>query len=157
MISVPGEHDVTHVEVQMFRLRRTGRNDVDVKIKNLRMQQAYVCDAGLFTSLCQGNAYDVVITIGVTSKLQPLVQLSVMRQQGMAAASVHNPRRPRYMTLECAPMEATRLTSHKVEKSLARVRFFGMALHIALNGISKCHPPDLKFPILVHGTIPNDG
>lgn len=132
---VPCKNHVTHVVVKMFRLAGPRRYDVYVEIKDLRMKKPYIGDTTLLTGLRQRYSYDVVVPISMSTELQPLVQLSVVRQERMVESSVDNPRGTGNVSLNSRTMEAHRLTKNKGQKSFRNLMLCWISLNICFDGL----------------------
>ncbi len=65
---------------------------MDVDIEDTFANRREIGQARFFPGLPGGNGEDLRITVGVATKLQPAVELAVMRQQDFGAGLVHHPR-----------------------------------------------------------------
>lgn len=81
------------VQVQVFWLTGASRDDVDVEVDGLGVDQ-YVDDATFFDDLAPGNGNEVGLTVGVAAELEPAVELAVVGEQDVLAGRVeHQSRR----------------------------------------------------------------
>src|SRR5690348_10372006 len=83
-------HDVTHVVMPVLGLVRPRRNAMTVDVENHRIHDE-ITKARLLLRFAQSDACEVGVAVGMTAKLQPRIQLAMMRQQNALAVGADEP------------------------------------------------------------------
>jgi len=111
------------IVVQMLGLGAAGGNYVDVDIKDCLGNRTDALQTRLLPRFPQRDAQDVGIAIGVPAGLQPLVQLPVMGQEGMAPTCIHDPGGTGDMAHAERSFEAIGMLRDEAEHALQHRRF----------------------------------
>jgi len=74
------------------------RNRMHVEVKNIFGRGKNIFYAGLLLSLAKRDSERIDVAIGMSAKLKPEVEFSVMREQNAPAVRTHDPRRTRHMS-----------------------------------------------------------
>ena len=73
-------------------------NIVNIDIKQGRTNHFYFSQTGFLSGFPHGNSNNVTLTIRMPTRLQPEIQLTMMRQQGTLERGVQQPCRTRDVT-----------------------------------------------------------
>jgi hypothetical protein len=111
-------HHEPNIEVKMLGFARTGRNGVDVEIDR-RFDHPEIGDAGLFGCLGQCHVGEVRVAVGVTTGLEPTIQLHMMENQGCLAPGIQNCGRAGEMTFEATAVQSVGVGSAEAQYLVA--------------------------------------
>ena len=121
----------------MLRVRSTGGDGVDVEIENLHQDRLERSEAGLFESLAESHGEHVGIAIGVTSGLEPSVQLPMMGEEHAGPGAIDDPSRSGDVPLGEMTLETPLAPGHEIAEAVDDRRLSGMAGGVAFEQVEK--------------------
>jgi hypothetical protein len=111
------------VVVNMGRLGAACRDFMRIHIEDLFTHRAKGLKSGFLVRLAESDAQDVGVAIGMTSRLQPFVELGVMGKQDTRTALIDDPRRPGNVADGQRSLKAVLLRFDKFGNALLHPRF----------------------------------
>lgn len=133
-----------NVVMQMLRYLTPGRNGMYVNVEHGSLaSEPKCCQAGFFLRFLHGHSSYIGVAIGMTTRLQPAVQLTVMNQYDLPLFRRGNQCRRSNMTGKQRPLEALRISLHK---SIGGV---GHGLFVGIGGLVL--PEECEQRLAVHG------
>jgi hypothetical protein len=126
-----------NVVVIMGRFLLPGRDAVDIEVENLRTDGLQSSQSGFLETLLHRDSENIGVSIGMASRLEPEIQLPVMRQERLPARHIENPGRRGDVSLSETPLEALRISHDKITETKGIVPFRRIAGKVAVDEIKK--------------------
>jgi hypothetical protein len=121
--------DEAGIEMVVRRIVATRRDQMDVHVEE-RSAERLRGESGFFERFAACHAQWVVVTVTVATKLQPAIELSVMRQQHVGTRPVDDPRGPGHVAHPAVTPETVRLVANEPGETIDRARLLRVSLAI---------------------------
>lgn len=117
--------------MDVSRLIATSRNLMSIDIENRIVPKPQARKSRFLVRLAQGHAGHIAIPIAVPARLEPLVQLGVVREQGMGSFGIEDPGRAGDVAALLGALEAIFERTNELENAESHSGFVGIKWRMA--------------------------
>ena len=108
------------------------RMDVDVQWHRIGTgwQDLELFDSRFLARFPECDGQRIELSIGMSTGLQPSIELGVMQEEDIATIPRDDPRRTGHMSLETGPLETIRTSFHEFHEPVHQSAFLGVTLAV---------------------------
>jgi putative hydrolase of the HAD superfamily len=128
------DQEVADVEVKMRGLSSPGGDRVDIDVQGHRLgaagQNFELFDPRFLAGLPEGNSERIGLAIGVSTRLQPSIELGVMQEKDVAVIPRDDPGRAGHVPFETGSVETIRTTLDELDEAVYPIMLLDVTLAI---------------------------